>query len=242
MHGYAKSGGAHLAYSVSGTGATALLYASAFMLSIDSLDEEPHAAHFFRRLASFSRLVRFDARGVGLSDPIDPGGPPTIGARPRDMEAVLDACNFDRAVIVSDVTASIVAIEFAATTPERVAGLVIVNGCARVSADEDYPHGHPRELIESFLEQNMDPDASWSLAGDDDLALIAPSMRDDAQFRAWWVRASARGASPASARAIVGMMTRADVRDRLSEVKVPTSDHPSRGRSLRPCRSRPLLG
>ena len=83
-------------------------------------------------------------------------------------------------------------------------------------------HGHPRELVETFLEQNMDPDESWTLADDDDLTLIAPSMAGDAQFRAWWVRASARGASPASARAVVGVASRADVRDRLAELTVPT--------------------
>jgi class 3 adenylate cyclase len=220
--GYAKSGGAHLAYSVMGTGTLDLLYVSAFLLSIDSLDEEPHAAHYFRRLASFSSLVRFDRRGVGLSDPIDTANPPTVASSASDIEAVLDACNLDRAVVVSDAGGSIDAIEFAATRPERVIALVVVNGCARVTADDDYPHGHPREVVESFLDQNMDPDENWSAADGDDLALIVPSMRDDAQFREWWVRAGARAASPASARATVGMLTRADVRDRLPEVTVPT--------------------
>src|SRR5205085_1644965 len=83
------------------------------------------------------------------------------------------------------------------TRRRRVIALVVLNGCARVMADVDYPHGHPREFVERFLEQNPDPSESWTLAGDDDLALIAPSMRADAQFRAWWVRASARAASPA---------------------------------------------
>jgi class 3 adenylate cyclase len=221
LHGYAKSGGAHLAYSVLGTGAVDLLYVSTFTLSIDSLDEEPHAAHYFRSLASFSRLIRFDVRGVGLSDPIDTADLPTVASAACDIEAVLDACKVHRAVLVAD-SGGIAAIEFAATRPERVVALVIVNGCARAMADEGYPHGHPREVIESFLEQNPDPDASWTLAGDDDFALIAPSMRDDAQFRAWWMRASARAASPASARAIIGMTARGDVRDRLPETNVPT--------------------
>ena len=220
--GYAKSGGAHLAYSVVGTGALDLLYVSGFTLSIDSLDEEPHAAHYFRRLASFSRLIRFDARGIGLSDPIDAADPPTAASAARDVEAVLDACKVESAVIVGEGGGWIAAIELAATAPERVAALVVVNGSARMMEDDGYPHGYPREFIETFLEQNMDPDASWSLAGDDDLALIAPSMRDDAQFRAWWVRASARGASPASARALLSMTSRADVRARLPDVKVPT--------------------
>ena len=220
VHGYARSGGAHIAYSVMGAGPADVLYVSTFTLSIDSLDEEPHAAHYFRRLASFARLIRFDVRGVGLSDPIDPADPPTPASAARDMEAVLDACDVDRAAVVSE--NGIPAIEFAATRPERLSALVILNGYARVVAGDDYPYGHPRGLLENFLEQNMDPDEQWSVDGEDDVSFVAPSMRDDAQFRSWWTRASRRGASPASARTIVGMATFADVRARLPEVTAPT--------------------
>jgi class 3 adenylate cyclase len=222
LHGYAKSAGAHLAYSVVGSGDLDLLYVSHFTLSIDSLDDEPHAAHYFRRLAAFSRLVRFDVRGVGLSDPIDMGDPPTVESAARDIEAVMDACHLDRAAVVADGGAQVAAIEFAATRPERVVALVVVNGAARVMADEGYPDGYPREFIERFLEQNMDPDQSWTQDGAGDLALIAPSMLDDAHFRAWWMRASARAASPASARALLSLSAWADVRDRLPDVHVRT--------------------
>jgi class 3 adenylate cyclase len=220
--GYARSGDAHIGYTVEGTGPLDLLYASTFTISIDSYDEEPHAAHYRRRLAAIGRLIRFDARGVGMSDPIDTAHPPTVEGSARDIEAVLDACNIDRAVVVAEAGGGIGAIEFAATRPERVAALVFVSGFARLIADVGYPFGHPRDLVERFLEQNMDPDEDWTEAGADDVALIAPSMRDDPQFRDWWVRASRRGASPASARAIIGLVSRADVRDRLPEIKAPT--------------------
>jgi pimeloyl-ACP methyl ester carboxylesterase len=220
--GYARSGGAHIGYTVEGTGPLDLLYVSTFTISIDSYDEEPHAAHYRRRLAAIGRLIRFDARGVGMSDPIDTAHPPTVEGSARDIEAVLDACNIDRAVVVAEAGGGIGAIEFAATRPERVAALVLVSVFSRLIADVGYPFGHPRDLVERFLEQNMDPDEDWTEAGADDVALIAPSMRDDPQFRDWWVRASRRGASPASARAIIGLVSRADVRDRLPEIKAPT--------------------
>ena len=220
--GYARSGDAHIGYTVEGTGPLDLLYVSTFTISIDSYDEESHAAHYRRRLAAIGRLIRFDARGVGMSDPIDTAHPPTVEGSARDIEAVLDACNIDRAVVVAEAGGGIGAIEFAATKPERVAALVLVNGFARLIAEVGYPFGHPRDLVERFLEQNMDPDEDWTEAGADDVALIAPSMRDDPQFRDWWVRASRRGASPASARAIIGLVSRADVRDRLPEIKAPT--------------------
>src|SRR5262245_15412950 len=138
-HGYAKSAGAHLAYSIEGTGDIAVLYTSHYVISIDSLDDEPHVAHYFRRLASFARLIRFDVRGIGLSDPMDRPPPPSVESAARDIDAVLDACEVDRAVLISEGGAEVAAIEFAATRPERTAGLVVINGSARVLEDDDYP-------------------------------------------------------------------------------------------------------
>jgi pimeloyl-ACP methyl ester carboxylesterase len=69
---YARSGDAHIAYQVLGEGGPDLLYLSSGTISIDSIDEEPGFARFHRGLASFSRLIRMDLRGIGLSDPIDP--------------------------------------------------------------------------------------------------------------------------------------------------------------------------
>ena len=221
--GYARSGDAHIGYTIEGTGPLDLLYVSTFTISIDSYDEEPHAAHYCRRLGvdrAADPLRRARSRNVGS----DRHRAPTrqwrarlATSRPCSMPATSS-----RAVVVAEAGGGIGAIEFAATRPERVAALVLVNVFARLIADVGYPVGHPRDLVERFLEQNMDPDEDWTEAGADDVALIAPSMRDDPQFRDWWVRASRRGASPASARAIIGLVSRADVRDRLPEITAPT--------------------
>jgi hypothetical protein len=85
---YAKSGDAYIAYQVLGEDGPDLLYLSSGTISIDSIDEEPGFARFHRDLASFSRLIRMDLRGVGLSDPINPSVPPSLeqwvgDARPR---------------------------------------------------------------------------------------------------------------------------------------------------------------
>ena len=76
---YAKTADdAHVAYSVVGDGPIDLIYTGGYTISIDSYDDEPHFSHMWRRFASFCRLIRFDMRGIGLSDPIDADDPPTI--------------------------------------------------------------------------------------------------------------------------------------------------------------------
>src|SRR6476660_6032630 len=207
---YAKRDGGHVAYSLLGDGPLDVQYVSSYTISIDSLDEEPHVAHYFRRIAAFSRLGRFDVRGIGLSDPSNAELPMSVESMAADVLAVLDARGIDRTVLVGESGGGLAAIHLAATRPERVESLVLVNAFARAIADDDNPEGHPRELVDAFLQRNAD------------LTLIAPSMQEDARFRGWWTRASRRGASPASARAMLTMTSYGDVRDRLSRITVPT--------------------
>jgi class 3 adenylate cyclase len=220
--GYAKStGGAHLAYTVTGDGPIDVVYTTGYTISVESFDEEPHVARTFRRLASFSRLTRFDPRGIGASDPIDPVNPPTIDDQAADVLAVLDAVGIPRATLVGESGSGGGIIQLAATHPDRVAHLVLVNTAARYIADDDYA-GIPREYVEQFLSENMDPDVEWSNDGADDVRLLVATMADDPHFRGWWARAARRGASPAAARAIVGSNTRADSRAYLSQITAPT--------------------
>jgi class 3 adenylate cyclase len=222
---YAKtSDGAHLAYSVVGAGDIDLLYTSAWMLSIDSFDEEPHVAHVWRRLSSFARLVRFDLRGIGLSDPIDARNPPQLGDIVSDALSVIDAVGSEQVCVIADGGAAAPVVELAATYPERVRALVFANSAARVMRDVDYPFGIPQAVLEAFLTENTDPTTTWTSAdgGPDDVGLIIPSRERDARFREWWSRSSRRAASPAVARTIVGRNTQADVRDRLADIAAPT--------------------
>jgi class 3 adenylate cyclase len=222
---YAKTvDGAHLAYSVVGSGDIDVLYTGAWTISIDSYDDEPHVAHLWRRLSSFARLARFDLRGIGLSDPIDARDPPPIDGMASDALAVIDAVGAEQVCVIADggTAASVVAL--ATTYPDRVRAVVLVNSAARIIRDADYPFGIPAAIVESFLAENTDPTTTWTTGdgGPDDVALIIPSRQHDLRFREWWTRASRRGASPAAARAIIGRNTRADVRDRLGGIAAPT--------------------
>ena len=220
--GYAKSDDGYLGFTVAGDGPIDLVYLNNNTIATDSCDEEPHAVHFFGRLASFSRLIRYDVRGVGVSDPLDPAVPPTIERGARDAAAVLDSVGSERAAFVGEAGGGLIGIELAATRPERVSALVLVNSYARLVRADDYPVGHPAELIEGFLAENVDPQQTWTAEGSDDVGLIAPSLRDDASFRAWWVRASQHGAGPRNARALLTENTMADVRHRLPNIAAPT--------------------
>jgi pimeloyl-ACP methyl ester carboxylesterase len=71
---YAKSGYVHIAYQVVGEGPLDLVYVAEFWNSIEAQWQEPGYDRFLRRLALFSRLICFDQRGTGLSDPVDLAG------------------------------------------------------------------------------------------------------------------------------------------------------------------------
>lgn len=219
--GYAKSDNAYLGYSVAGRGPD-LLYVNNNTIAAGSLDEEPHAIRYFDRFAGFSRLIRYDVRGVGTSDPLEAGTPPTVERSARDAVAVLDAVGSERAVIVGEAAGGLVAMQLAVDRPDRVAQLALINSYACLVRKDDYRFGFPEAMVNAFLAENTDPERDWQAGGADDVAWIAPSLANDRAFRDWWARASQRGAGPATARAILAMNALADVRDRLGLISAPT--------------------
>src|ERR687887_2819541 len=88
---YARVNGDRIAYQVVGEGAVDLALNTGSFSHVDIAWEEPGMALFLRRLASFSRLIRFDRRGTGASDP-----PPAERSDPaesyaEELLAVIDA-------------------------------------------------------------------------------------------------------------------------------------------------------
>ncbi len=139
---YARApAGHHLAYQVAGEGPLDLLVVQSTFVPVDSIDEEPSLARFHRRLASFSRVITFDFRGIGLSDPVSPNELPSIDQWTEDAVAVLDAVGSEKTAVLAPASGSLVGLLLAATHPERVAALVTVNGTARVSAAPCYELG-----------------------------------------------------------------------------------------------------
>jgi len=217
---YAKCGDLDIAYQVLGAGPIDLLVYSGTGIPIDCVDEEPSMARFHRRLATFSRLIRFDRRGFGLSDRGSSSSPPTQEQWVDDALAVLDSAGSERAAVLAPFVNTAQGIMLAARHPERVSHLVVVNGAARVTWARDYPAGIPQEILDSFPDTAVDPDAVEQ--GHDTLAMLAPSVADDPAFRSWWDRSGNRGATPGMARALLRASFQYDVRDLLPLVDVPT--------------------
>jgi class 3 adenylate cyclase len=227
---YARAAdGVHIAYQTLGDGPVDLVSVGyGNLVSIDSRDEEPHIRRFEHRLGSFSRLIRFDPRGRGMSDPMPPGAPFTVEQSVEDVTAVLDAVGAAAGALFAVAMNAPTALLAAATNPDRVSSLVLVHGYARLARSDDYPFGIPQHALDRFRDGLLDvgdAEGGEAAGGDDvpsDIALLAPSFADDLEFREWWQRAGQRGASPASARAILTALNGVDVRSVLGSVVAPT--------------------
>jgi class 3 adenylate cyclase len=223
---YAVRDGVHIGYQVWGQEASpdtvdVLEFNNGLMISIDETVDEPNWLRYTERIAVFSRLIRFDCGGLGLSDPLPPGVSPSIEGWGLDALAVMDAAGCERAVILASTAGSMAALWLAATHPDRVASLVIVNGTARVGAAEDYGFG----VSDLQIENATSPDLPMPMVDDDvpqDIAIFAPSLAHRVGFREWWGRAARRGASPATANAFNLVTFSADMRWCLPDIACPT--------------------
>jgi DNA-binding SARP family transcriptional activator/pimeloyl-ACP methyl ester carboxylesterase len=217
---YARSGHGHLAFQVVGGGPVDLVVCSYGSVSIDSIwDSEPFSA-FIGRLASSCRVVLYDTRGIGLSDPIDVDAPPSVDDQADDLRHVVDAANASPVVVVGIGDGGPTAITYAVRHRDHLGGLILVNTFARLVEADDYPVGVPPDRIEHNIRTTTDPDT------DRDTSLVlrnhAPSVAADHTFRRWWDRAGRRGASPATAAALWRVRYGADVRPLLDRIATPT--------------------
>jgi class 3 adenylate cyclase len=221
---YALRDGVHIGYQVWGQAPSPdtveiLEFNNGLMISIDETVDEPNWLRYTERVAAFSRLIRFDCGGLGLSDPLPTGVDPSIEGWGRDALAVMDAAGCERAVVLASNGGAMAAMWLAATHPDRVASLVIVNGTARVGAAEDYGFGVSDEEMSGAAGIEVP-----LVDGDvpQDIAIFAPSLAHRVGFQEWWGRAARRGASPATAAAFNLVTFSADLRWCLPDISCPT--------------------
>jgi len=214
---YARLGDERIAYQVLGAGPPDLVLTTGTFGSIDLDFQDPMVARMYRRLGQFSRLIRFDRRGSGASDPLALDSLPPWGSGVEEILAVMDAVGSRRAVIMGMFDAGPVAALFAATHPGRAAGLILANTAARLLRAEDYEIGVPPERAAAIVDQVV---RTWG--SEDQVAQQVPSRASDEEFRRWFARYTRSIASPGSVRAYLTTMLHADARAALGGVQVPT--------------------
>ena len=215
---YARNGTIHLAYQVLGSGPPNLLVVQSGPNShVDWNWMEPSLARFIRRLASFSRVIMYDNRGVGLSDPVPGGAAPTMDEQVDDIRAILGETGCEQAVLAGNLAGCAPALVFAATHPDRVESLILLGGYARLRADAGYPQGLDQADIDLIAEAILD---TWGSGAD--LDLIAPTVAGDDNFRRWYAQVQRMSASPATAVAMARQWFEVDVRSVLPTIQVPT--------------------
>ena len=213
---YAYNGDVAIAYQVVGLDGPDLLFAPGSFTHLEHQWEEPRVARFLTRLASFSRLVVMDPRGLGLSDRVTE--PPSMDERVADLLAVLDAAGSERATLFGNADTGPPCIATAVHHPDRVAGLILFGTYATAMWNDDYPLGWGEEDWQQFRRTVRQ---SWG-STDAFNEIGSPSVGGDEGFRQWQATLMRLGASP-SAAILLGEMTRAtDVRELLPRVAVRT--------------------
>jgi pimeloyl-ACP methyl ester carboxylesterase len=213
---YALSGDIHIAYQLVGDGPFDLVFVPGFVTHMELQWTLPGFGAFLTDLGSFSRLIRFDKRGTGMSDPVS--GAPSLETRMDDVRAVMDAVGSRRAVFYGLSEGAAMSILFAATYPERTAALIVRSFSPRTLWAPDFPWGRTEATYGREVDQALRVYASRPEARE---AVRALGMQQQDEVEAFidFVR---YGASPGMLQGLYRMDKEIDVREVLPAVRVPT--------------------
>jgi class 3 adenylate cyclase len=215
---YVAVGDAHVAFQVVGDGPIDLLYFYGLGSHVDSFWDMPEAAEFLTRLASFSRLLFFDRRGTGASDAVPSSALPTWEEWTEDVGAVLDAAGSKQTAILATLDSGPIAMLYAASHPERVSALALLNTTSRYLIADDYPIGATREAIDALVAM------LGTMWGTPDLVrVINPTMANNSQHLQMVAKQLRAAATPRTAEAQYRYILRSvDVRQALPLIQAPT--------------------
>jgi class 3 adenylate cyclase len=216
---YARSGDVAIAYQVVGAGAPDVVFMRGIAGDLVSTWDQPLLVRHVRGLAECGRVLMLDKRGTGLSDRVREVQ--SAETTMDDVRAVMDTVGSDRAVLWTGATSTGIGVLFAATYPDRCAGLVLFDPRLKGVRSPDYPWA-PTD--EEWRERLAEVRAGWGersfLEG---LAHEwAPEVADDERFRDWFVWHMRRSLSPGAALTSFRTAMELDVRDILAAVRVPT--------------------
>jgi pimeloyl-ACP methyl ester carboxylesterase len=212
---YALSGDVHIAYQVTGDGPFDLVFVPGFVTHMELQWRMPGFSDFLNELGSVARLIRFDKRGTGMSDPVS--GAPSLETRMDDARAVMDAAGSRRAAFYGLSEGAAMSILFAATYPERVAALAVRSCSPRTMWAPDFPWGRSEEAY------RLETDQALRVYADRDEARSVVrrlGMKQDDEIEAY-IDLLRYGASPGMLAALYAMNREIDVREVLPTVHVP---------------------
>ncbi len=213
---YARSGDIYLAYQVFGDGDRDIVLVLDWASHLEALWDQPLMEEFLTSLGRIGRVLWFDMRGIGMSDPV-PGGASAPEDWVEDVAAVMAAAGSERATVVAQGHAAQMALMAAATHRERISSLVIYNGFARLARDDDYPAGMPVRAQEAVLELIASTWGTGAVA-----AALAPSVVDRPGVVEWWARVERFAGTPGTALAKARTIYELDVRHLLPLIATPT--------------------
>ena len=218
MTRYAVSGDSHVAYQVLGDGPRDLILIPGFVSNVETAWMWPAHAHFLRRLAAGRRLIVFDKRGTGLSDPVADPSCLTIEQRMDDVRAVMDAADAHRAALFGFSEGVALGMLFAASYPSRTNGLILYGGLISPALDT---------AANAVVNVFADPAAAWEIMRQvwgtgQFMAPFLPTAARTKSELAHVARFERHGASPAAAYAIIRMAASIEVRGLCPAVHAPS--------------------
>jgi len=214
--------GVSIAYQIAGSGPPDIVFVNAAYLSnVELVWGWPPSASLLHGLAAHGRLLLFDRRGTGLSDKVSADRLPTLEARMDDLRAVMDAASSDRAILLGAEDGAALCFLFAATYPERTAGLIAYQAASRGSWAPDAPWLDDRAAWETWFDQ---VERGWGTPEfvQGLVEWIWPSRADDPEFvRGYW-RLVRNSITKADTLAVDRMWMETDVRHVLATIQAPT--------------------
>jgi class 3 adenylate cyclase len=212
---YARNGDVSLAYQVVADGPFDVVLVPGFVSNVEHYWDMPVVPQLLEWMSSYSRLIIYDKRGTGMSDPVS--SVPAVEERMEDLRAVMDAAGSDQAALFGISEGGPMAITFAATYPHRVSSLVLYGTCPRFSRAPDYEAGWTEAQAGWMLRQIEEDWGEGAL-----LDAFVPSAAEDAGMRELWGAYQRAGASPGMGRAVLEALGAIDVRAVLPSVQAPT--------------------
>src|SRR5438270_914335 len=210
---YAETGAGSVAYQVFGDGAIDMLLCPNWITHLEGQWEIPAIAAYLNRLGSFGRVIMYDQRGTGMSDPVPLDALPTLEERMDDARVVLNDVGVERVAVLGYEWGGQLAAMFAATHPDRSTALVLASTFVRATSTDDFPWAMPPEVVAPFL--------AWAtkLWGKVDLDIESSESLAE---RERWARYQRQTASPGVVKAMTAMLLETDISPMLQVIGVLT--------------------